>query len=51
LTKDREQHEAKMKDIPPFRNMDKERDAFTSVREIYFEDPAIKKVIIIIIKD
>jgi hypothetical protein len=33
-----------MKDIPPFRNMDKERDGFSSLRELYFEDPAIKKV-------
>ena len=31
-----------MKDIPPFRGMDRERDGFTSLREVYFEDPNIK---------
>jgi hypothetical protein len=39
-----------MKDIPPFRNMDKERDGFSSLRELYFEDPAIKKVYLSYIK-
>ena len=35
----------KMKDIPPFRNMDREREYFNSARVIYFEDPNIKKVL------
>ena len=34
-----------MKDLPPFRNMDKERESFNSLKDIYFEDPSIKKVI------
>jgi len=34
-----------MKDLPPFRNMDKERERFNSLKDIYFEDPSIKKVI------
>ena len=33
-----------MKDIPPMKLMDRERDRFTPLKDLYFEDPAIKKV-------
>jgi hypothetical protein len=33
-----------MKDIPPMKLMDRERERFTPLKDLYFEDPAIKKV-------
>ena len=35
-----------MKDIPPFKSMDKEREYFNSLREIFYDDPNLKIVIL-----
>lgn len=37
---------AKVKELPEFKPMSVEREYFSSLREIFFEDPAIKKVLL-----
>ena len=36
-----------MKDMPPFKSMDKEREYFNSLRDIFYDDPNLKIVILI----
>ena len=33
-----------MKDIPPFKSMDHDREFFNSIREVFYDDPNLKLV-------